>query len=322
MSTHATPSARPGPDWPAAISRSVFHEGERAVQQRAGVERVAAQVGRGIASRIAPGFAEFLRLQPFVVLASRDGAGRVWASLIVGGVGFARAIDERRVMLAAPPAAGDPLTVALEQPDATIGLLAIEFDSRKRIRLNGIARRTAEGILLTVEEAFGNCPKFIQRRLPIERLEPRTGGRHRVGAALEPRQAVLVSRADTFFIASAHRERGADASHRGGQPGFVEVSGGGAELLFPDYGGNRMFQTLGNLTVEPRAGLLFLDWETGTTLQLTGRAQIVWDETAVKVRPGAERLVRFTIDEVHERERAMPARWRLIECSRLNPPIK
>ena len=92
--------------------------------------------------------------------------------------------------------------------------------------------------------------------------------------------------------------------------------------MFPDYRGNRMFQTLGNLTVDPHAGLLFLDWETGTTLQLTGRAQIVWDEDEVKARPGAERLVRFAVDVVHEHERAMPARWDLIEPSRLNPPTK
>jgi uncharacterized protein len=73
-----------------------------------------------------------------------------------------------------------------------------------------------------------------------------------------------------------------------------------------------MFKTLGNLTVEPRAGLLFVDWESGATLQLTGRADVVWDDT--------ERRVEFAIDEVRERVRAMPARWHLIEPSRLNPP--
>jgi uncharacterized protein len=121
-----------------------------------------------------------------------------------------------------------------------------------------------------------------------------------------------VARADTFFIASAHPERGADASHRGGRPGFVQVAPDGRSLRFPDYTGNRMFKTLGNLTVEPRAGLLFVDWESGATLQLTGRADVVWDDT--------ERRVEFAIDEVRERVRAMPARWHLIEPSRLNPP--
>jgi predicted pyridoxine 5'-phosphate oxidase superfamily flavin-nucleotide-binding protein len=93
----------------------------------------------------------------------------------------------------------------------------------------------------------------------------------------------------------------ADASHRGGPPGFVEVAGDGARLRFPDFPGNRMFQTLGNLAVDPRVGLLFVDWDTGTALQVTGRAEIVWadDRRGVVVR----------VDAVHERDRALRERW-------------
>jgi predicted pyridoxine 5'-phosphate oxidase superfamily flavin-nucleotide-binding protein len=130
-----------------------------------------------------------------------------------------------------------------------------------------------------------------------------------------------VRRADTFFIASAHPKRGADASHRGGRPGFVEVAGNGRRLAFPDYSGNRMFQTLGNLAVNTRTGLLFLDWETRNTLQLTGRAQITWDAHILRSRPGAERLVEVRLDAVHEHERAMPARWSLTEPHPRNPPV-
>ena len=83
-------------------------------------------------------------------------------------------------------------------------MLAIEFGTRQRIRLNGIARRTGEGILLAVAEAFGNCPKFIQRRLPAGQLPGPAAPAHRESAALDARQAALVRRADTFFIASAH----------------------------------------------------------------------------------------------------------------------
>src|SRR5215475_3526169 len=181
---------------------ALFHEGERAVQQRAGAERVAAQVGRNIVSFVPPGFAAFLSRQPFVVVASQDEHARVWASVLAGG--------------AAP---GDPLEGTLERAQARIGVLAIEFGTRQRIRLNGIAQRTGEGIVLTVTEAFGNCPKYIQRRLlagqPTGPALPALRG----SEALDARQAALVRRADTFFIASAHPKRGADASHRGGRPG-------------------------------------------------------------------------------------------------------
>jgi predicted pyridoxine 5'-phosphate oxidase superfamily flavin-nucleotide-binding protein len=288
---------------------TVFHEGERAVQRRAGVERTADQVGRNIMSSIPPEFGEFLRAQPFVVVASQDDDGRVWAALIVGGVGFATVVDDQHVLLATEPFAG------------RVGILAIDFNTRSRIRLNGTAEPTPEGVLVTVDEAFGNCPKYIQRRLPVERLEPPRQPTRSTGTALDARQRSLITDADTFFIASLHPQRGADASHRGGRPGFVEVSDDGTRLRFPDYTGNRMFQTLGNLTSDPRTGLLFVDWDSGHTLQLTGRARIVWDEDEVTAHPGAERLVDVEIEEIREVERAMPARWTLIEPSRLNPPV-
>ena len=318
LSQHAPFASRGTP--PGGVS-VLFHDGERAVQRRAGVERVAAQVGRSIMSFVPAGFGAFLSRQPFVVVASQDQQGRVWASLIAGRVGFVRALDDRQILLAGLPAPGDPLEGALERPPARIGVLAIEFGTRQRIRLNGAAQRTGEGVLLTASEAFGNCSKYIQRRLPAGQLTGPAAPAHRESAALDARQTALVRRADTFFIASAHPKHGADASHRGGRPGFVEAAAGGRRLAFPDYSGNRMFQTLGNLTVNPRAGLLFLDWETGSALQLSGRAQIVWDAQALRSRPGAERLLEVSLDAVHEYERAMPASWSLIEPYPRNPPV-
>jgi predicted pyridoxine 5'-phosphate oxidase superfamily flavin-nucleotide-binding protein len=299
----------------------MFHEGERTVQRRAGVEQVAAQIGRMIRPYIPAEFAEFLERQPFVVVASQDQHGHVWASLIAGGIGFARALDDRHILLAGAPAPGDPLEDALDRPPTQMGVLAIKFGSRQRIRLNGAAKRTDDGILLTVTEAYGNCAKYIQRRIPAGMHAGSAAPAHRTSAALDARQVAMVRGADTFFIASTHPERGADASHRGGRPGFIEVTEDGRLLTFPDYIGNRMFQTLGNLTTNPQAGLLLIDWQTGSTLQLTGRAHVVWDAQAVKSRPGAERLVEIAIDAVHEHEQAMPARWSLIEPYQRNPPV-
>ena len=306
---------------PGTTPGALFHEGERAIQRQAGTERVAAQIGRNIAPFVPAEFGEFLSRQPLVVVASQDQAGYIWASLITGEAGFARAVNDRQVLLAGMPAPRDPLEDALERSGAQIGVLGIEFDTRQRIRLNGTARRTAEGIALTVTEAFGNCTKYIQRRLPAGRLAGSEATRQSEDTALDPRQAAVVRTSDTFFIASAHPERGADASHRGGRPGFVEVDEGGRRLIFPDYAGNRMFQTLGNLSVDPRTGLLLVDWESGSTLQLTGRARIVWDPRALRSRPAAERLIEVTIDSVRECERALPARWRLVEPYQRNPPV-
>jgi predicted pyridoxine 5'-phosphate oxidase superfamily flavin-nucleotide-binding protein len=299
-----------------------FHDGERAVQRRAGTERAAARVGRYVGSTIRADHAEFLQRQQFVVVAGQDSMGRAWASVLVGPAGSVRAVDERRLLLSGQLAEGDPLTVAFESADARIGIIAMEPDSRTRVRINGLGHRTPDGILVTVEESFGNCPKYIQRRLPPGRLEPpKHPSRRREGMALDAGQAELIRAADTLFIASAHPERGADASHRGGRPGFVEVASDGRSLSFPDYSGNSMFQTLGNLTVDPRAGLLVLDWDTGAALQLTGRADISWDHDEIATRPGAERLVNVAIDAVHEQQDAVAAPWTLIEPWRRNPAV-
>ena len=120
----------------------------------------------------------------------------------------------------------------------------------------------------------------------------------------------------TFFIATGHRDpeesatNGMDASHRGGDPGFVAVEDPHT-LSIPDYAGNNHYNTLGNLLLDPRAGLLFLDFEGGHTLQLTGRVELLWQPDAATLArfPGARRLLRFHLDEAVELESALPIRF-------------
>jgi len=188
------------------------------------------------------------------------------------------------------------------------------------MRVNGVFLRETNSLFeVEAREVYTNCPKYIQARAPEA-----AGG----SAAPEPaaerspclgsEQREFVARADTFFIATTHPERGADASHRGGAPGFVRVEGD-RRLVWPDYSGNAMFNTLGNLAVDPRAGLLFIDFENGDTLQVSGRAGIIWDEGRAAEFAGAERVVEFDVEEVVETRGALPLRWRLEEYSPFNP---
>jgi hypothetical protein len=130
----------------------------------------------------------------------------------------------------------------------------------------------------------------------------------------------LVACADTFVIATAGPDGGADASHRGGSPGFVTVHDD-AHVSFPDYAGNTMYMTLGNVEANPRAGLLFLDWATGDALQLSGRAAVDWTPERAAAVPGAQRIVDFTVERVVATAGAVPYRWALDERSRFNPPV-
>jgi len=296
-----------------------FHEGERAVQKRAGVVAKARGLERGISSVIPPGAGPFLGAQRIAILAGVDDRARVWASVVTGKPGFITAPDGRTLSLAATLADADPLHGSLAG-DTPLGVLVLDPERRRRIRLNGRAVSERPGVIdIRIEEVFGNCPKYIQARAP----EGEVGSAHGTGTglrgvALSAFQRLAIETADTFFIASTNGDAGADASHRGGQPGFVHVVDD-KRLRFPDYAGNNMFQTLGNITTDPRVGLLFVDFDSGTTLQLTGKARILWDREDFLDLPGAERAVEVEIDEVVETAGQGPLGWRFLDYSPFNP---
>jgi len=296
-----------------------FHAGEIAVQGRVGVRAGATKIGRSIDAEIAPAAAHFLVQRYTLYLGTLDAAGRPWASQLFGPPGFVGAVDARTVRIDAAPAPGDPLLENL-RADPHVGLLAIDLVTRRRFRVNGTAAAGTDGtILVSVAQAYGNCPKYIQRREPVEvrtaAADPARFARHRSLPAMARAQ---IARAVTFFLATANPADGADVSHRGGRPGFVEVASD-TRLVWPDYQGNMMFMSLGNVAVHPFAGLLFVDFETGDVLQLTGRAAIDWDAAHAATVPGAERLVTFDVDEVIVAPAASPLRWRLVEASPTNP---
>jgi predicted pyridoxine 5'-phosphate oxidase superfamily flavin-nucleotide-binding protein len=285
-----------------------FHDGEREMQRRAGALEDAEAAGRAIGRTLPRGADRFLARQRLAVAASLDARERVWASLLAGAPGFIQPVDPQLLRLAARPAPGDPLAGDLEaRPE--MGLLVLDPTTRQRMRFNGRGVLRPEGLLLLVDQVYGNCPKYIQLRRPEADGEDAGGEPVRVSATLAKRQRSAIASADTFFIASFHPGGGADASHRGGRPGFVRALGED-RLAFENYPGNGMFNTLGNLVEHPRAGLLFVDFEAGDVLQITGRARI---------DPAFSTVVE--IDEVRETRRASPLRYRLVEMSPSNPPL-
>jgi uncharacterized protein len=287
------------------VTRSPYHAGELAVQERAGTLGSAAKIGRGIHDAIPQIARDFLAAQPMLFLGATGRDGLVWATVLTGEPGFARAVDDRTIEIDARLEDDDALADALVD-GAPVGLLAIDLAARRRMRLNGrIGRNAAGRIGVALDQVYANCPKYIHPR--DVRLEARPAGVPAAptlrGASLAEEQRAAIARADTFFLATSHPEGGADASHRGGPPGFVQVVDA-RTLRWPDYAGNTMFNSLGNIAAQPRAGLLFLDFATGRTLQLSGRASIRWEPGDLAPFPDAERVVQLDVDRVVEFERA------------------
>lgn len=295
-----------------------FHEGERAVQERAGVASIASRVAGSIHDEIPQPARDFLLEQPFAVLASRAADGRVWASLVHGAPGFLSAPSDWVIEIDAAPVAGDPLAASLA-PGAPLGALVIDLATRRRMRVNGRVERAAAPLRVAVDEVFANCPKYIQRRALVGdgAFDPHAATTTATDA-LSSAQQQRLARADTFFVASCHAARGLDASHRGGAPGFVEVLGD-RRIAWPDYKGNAMFQTLGNLASDAHAGLVFADFATGDVLQLSGRAHVDWDPARAARFAGAERVVELEVDAVRETRGALPLRADAVEPSPFNP---
>lgn len=310
----------PGPVSPQPPSP--FHPGETAVQERVGVrEKIEAFGRRAIRDYMPEQHRSFFAQLPFVVVGSVDADGAPWASLLAGAPGFVHSPDERTLLIRARPLENDPLSRTL-LPGASLALLGIELPTRRRNRANGHVLALDEaGFRLRVEESFGNCPKYIQRRTPriVAGDGAREAWRFQPGGLSEWARG-LIGCADTLFVASyADPEHGApkrrvDVSHRGGNPGFVHVAEDGT-LTVPDLVGNFLFNTLGNLLANPRAGVVVPDFGTGDVLFLSGATQIVWDGPEVARFAGAQRLWRLRPSAGIGLRGALPLRAELEERS-------
>jgi len=297
-----------------------YHEGELNVQRRANEVAIAQINAAAIDKTILAGALRFIEQQPMVIVGSVDQQGRVWSSILTGKPGFTRALNDQtlEINLTQPTTAeDDPLWRNLLH-NQSVGLLVIELGSRRRIRINGRVRKnTNKYLIIEVERAYPNCPKYIQRRdwKRLDTGEPNDSVTCEYGKKLGQIQRALIEKADTFFVTSAHPEHGIDASHRGGQPGFVQIINN-QQLRIPDFAGNSMFNTLGNFTSYPYAGLIFIDFETGQILQLTGQPEILWQLDDPQNETGGTHRY-WQLDITCWRQSTLPHRfvWEFLDAS-------
>ncbi|MDQ0995514.1 ferredoxin-NADP reductase/predicted pyridoxine 5'-phosphate oxidase superfamily flavin-nucleotide-binding protein [Phyllobacterium ifriqiyense] len=296
------------------LAVSPWHEGEKKLQNAVGVLDKMEDIGRRfIRDRLIEQHRNFYPQLPFVVVGAVDGNGDPWATFLAGKPGFMSATNEHSLKIAALRDPGDPAVFGMNEGDS-IGILGIELHTRRRNRLNGIvANCTDAQIDLQVVHSFGNCPRYIQYR-DYEFVRDPAVEFHttpEVLGGLDEEARDLILKADTFFVASYAQVEGnrqVDVSHRGGKPGFVRIGPDGL-LTIPDFNGNLFFNTLGNIALNGRAGLVFASFDTGEVLQMSGRAEIILDSPEIAAFQGAERLWNFRPERIVRRREALPLRW-------------
>lgn len=299
---------------------SVWHDGERLLQAQTGTRERWEERGRVVFRDHMPDqHRQFFTERDQLFLSTLDSFGQPWATLIEGQLGFITSPTSWRLSIAAAVPPEDPAAEGL-QDGAPIGALGLEFATRRRNRMNGIIRLSSDrsSFSIDVVQSFGNCPKYIQgRTVATTRLSSANRLSMLSGRTLTDAAIALIRAADTLFIASrstspgSARSEGLDMSHRGGRPGFVVVTTS-SSLVFPDYRGNFAFNTLGNLHLDRRCGLLFVDFATGATLQLAGQAKIVADPDFHLQWPGAERAIDFRVDQHVYIEHRSQLSWRFL----------
>lgn len=202
-----------------------------------------------------------------------------------------------------------------------VSLLSISLEQRSRWKLYGrmlagalsaseksdetaddtsIGKAGSVQLVLKIEQSLGNCPKYLNKKVITARetLQPRLAS---TDINLCDEAVDLIRKADMFFISSSHKFEDMDTNHRGGPPGFLRVhkpepdSSTGSVLVWPEYSGNNLYQTLGNLMSTPRAGLCIPDFLTGDVLYVTGDTEVLINEAANRVIAKSKLAVQLTV---------------------------
>ncbi len=303
----------------------VFHEGEKIMHERAGVQERLRDLGlRMIRAHMPDQHRAFFEMLRTVHIGAIDQSGHPWAILRIGPPGFMLSPDTTTLSITSQPLAGEPDDLVLDQ-GAKVSVLGLEFETRRRNRLNATVKHSNGTELgLSVDQSYGNCPKYIQTRTPTKDASPAVSPVSTADHLTEAART-QISKADTLILASRapvlddDPRAGVDVNHRGGFPGFVTIRDN-QTLEIPDYAGNNFYNSYGNILLDPRVGLQFWDFETGTLLTLTGTAEVI--ETATKAPPLTGRALRIHVTSMTRAPGAVPLRYALSEYSPKNPELR
>ncbi|TAQ86982.1 hypothetical protein B7494_g4685 [Chlorociboria aeruginascens] len=319
-----------------------WHAGEEAVQRMLHVPRL----DNPTSLFLSPYAANLLVRSPLLALGALDSKSRPWTTIWGGKAGFSRAVSNTVIGLQSTvDRSFDPVLETLlgtkadgevvrdRGPGRMVGGLAIDLETRRRVKLYGrmvagslVATERGAGevqMAVKIEQSLGNCPKYLNKKHVIPHIpQPKL-----VSKELPlPQQAIdLIAKADLFFISSSNHDRDMDTNHRGGPPGFVRILSNdesGLVIVYPEYSGNRLYQTLGNLNTTPLAGLVFPDFDTGDVLYITGTTEILAGEKAANLIAHTNLAVKIRVEAARFVSEGLPFRGVTGEFSPYNPPVR
>lgn len=319
-----------------------WHAGEQAVHKLLKVPTSSRQ--NPTSPGLPPSYARRVAVSPLVAIGALDDQGRPWTTIWGGERGFIRPVAQGILGLQSiVDKANDPVLKSLLDgvPDGEvlqtdegkpISALSIDLESRDRVKLAGkmvvgtVGGRPGKDTVgevqmaLHIQESLGNCPKYLNKKairahIPSPELVSST-------LPLSDEALSLISQADMFFLTSTNN-RTMDTNHRGGAPGFLRVltnsPSDGVTLIYPEYSGNRLYQTLGNLHLNPLIGLAVPDYTTSSVLYLTGSAAILVNPTHLLAH--AKLAIKITVSSAVLVRDSLPFRGEPGELSPYNPPV-
>lgn len=325
-----------------------FHEGEQTVRRLLHVPDGDNPTSPGLS----PHAARLLQLSSLIAIGTLDNEGRPWTTLLGGEPGFARSLGQSVIGIKTlVDSKYDPVIGILvgSQPDEEVreagqggrvmSALGVHLATRDRVKLWGKmfagelghhGPEAEEGqvnvaeaqLVFAIQQSLGNCPKYMNKKNIVPAI-PRpvliSDSLPLCEQALD-----LLAKADMFFISSHYRSK-MGTNHRGGPPGLVRVAkneASGTVLVYPELSGNRLYQTIGNLYTNPRAGLVFPDFDTGDVLYVTGNTEIIIGQEAAALLPRSDLAIVIHVTAARFVQRGLAFLGEAGERSPYNPPVR
>ncbi|RMZ87827.1 hypothetical protein DV736_g4947, partial [Chaetothyriales sp. CBS 134916] len=326
-----------------AFEAQEWHEGENRIHELTGIRRD----GNPNAPFLTPRAANMVQRYSLLALGTLDEDDNIWCTVWGGQPPFMKPLAQSILAISTRvDASHDPVVQALfkgkdegeviktSDPGPMIGGLSIHLEVRGRVKLYGrmiagaLSASDGQGeapnhgksgevqLVVRIDQSLGNCPKYLNKKF-ISSHEP-SSKLSSTATHLTAEAIGVIRQADLFFVASAHAHEDMDCNHRGGPPGFIRVyqpqdSLAPTQIVWPEYSGNNLYQTLGNLIVTPKAGIVVPNFDTGDVLYLTGEAQVLVGADAARVIAKSKLAVSFTVTAARLVENGLPFRGKLMD---------